>query len=578
MWLLNGDQAARLTALQRRRDLQRMGAALAEAFPEAAKRAGDRWPEFIEHGTARAVAYRLTHLLCVARFLAGWIACGSEFEARQPWAAAILTDDQRSEGAKVYQLCIRVLEHLRSSAQPGLGSGADFTLALKRLDETLAPAGTLASLLPRERIRLGAACDLDAAELRLVGTDWRQHYTAEGGAWRREAITLAGTSITLLHDAADEASPAWPAQVTLLSRPAGSGTPAQLRVRVKAEHRCDPLLHPWLQCLDPGALRSLRGDTAWDATLAVQARPRDEEAPLPHIGEEDSPQFSPLRVAACGLRASGVSIGQLSTLLAAYDATQHLSAWRREPMPAWELPAEAPPKVAAARCRRELDGQLADVSAWVRGFHELDAQLQAGVERLLVAWERESGVADGKLAVDAALLVGSAGIAWGWAETPAGIGAPPYMRLEGLLDLVACRLTLCFSGVLARAGSRTRFELTTDGSSTLAGPWKRGPDDAALFVVASALQRQIAQPFVLALQPLADAGLAMLLASGPLQGAIRGSVGLEQRPDGPGLRWFVRLAVEPVSAPVRIVDPLLGVQALMLPLLPAQPLVDWSLA
>ena len=77
---------------------------------------------------------------------------------------------------------------------------------------------------------------------------------------------------------------------------------------------------------------------------------------------------------------------------------------------------------------------------------------------------------------------------------------------------------------------------------------------------------------------LADAGLAMLSASGPLQGAIRGSVGLEQRPDGPGLRWFVRLAVEPVSAPVRIVDPLLGVQALMLPLLPAQPLVDWSLA
>jgi len=83
---------------------------------------------------------------------------------------------------------------------------------------------------------------------------------------------------------------------------------------------------------------------------------------------------------------------------------------------------------------------------------------------------------------------------------------------------------------------------------------------------------------VLTLQPLADAGLAMLAVSGPLQGSIRGSVGLEQRPEGPGLRWFVRLAVEPVSAPVRIVDPLLGVQALVLPLLPAQPLVDWSLA
>ncbi|MDQ2736643.1 MAG: hypothetical protein M3Y55_17005, partial [Pseudomonadota bacterium] len=329
--------------------------------------------------------------------------------------------------------------------------------------------------------------------------------------------------------------------------------------------------------LDPTAARSLRGETAGDATLAVHARPRDDGAPLPHIGEEDSPQFSPLRVATCGLRASGVSIGELSTLLAAYDATQHLIAWRREPMPAWQSPAEAPPPIGATRCRREFDGQLADTSSWVRGFHELDAQLQRGIERLLVAWERESGVSDGSLAVDAALLVGSAGIAWGWAETPAGIAAPPYMRLEGLLDLVACRLALRFSGVLARAGSRTRLELSTDGSATLAGPWKRGPEDAALFMVAGALQRQVAQTFVLALQPLADAGLAMLAVSGPLVGAIRGSVGLEQRPDGPGLRWFVRLAVEPVVAQVRIADPLLGVQAMPLPLLPAQPLVDWSL-
>ena len=578
MWLLSSEQAARLTALQRSRDLQRVSAALAEAFPQAAQRAGERWAEFIEHGAARAAAYRLSHLLCMARFLAGWIACGAEFEARQPWAAAILTDDERDEGAKVYQLCVRVLEHLRSTAQAGPAGAADFALALKSLDDRLAPAGTLASLLPRERIRLGAACDLDAAELRLVGTDWRQHYTAEGGAWRREAVALTGSGITVLHDKAAEAPRGWPSQITLLSRSAGSGTAARLRVRVKTEHRCDPQLHPWLQCVDPGAMCSLRGEAACDATLVVHAPPREESGPAPHIGEEDSPQFSPLRVATCGLRASGVSIGELSTLLAAYHATQHLIAWRREPLPAWELPAEAPPPIGVARCRREFDGQLADVAAWVRGFHELDAQLQRGAERLLVAWERESSVADGKLAVDAALLVGSAGIAWGWAETPAGIAAAPYMRLEGLFDLVACRLNLRFSGLLMRAGSRTRLELSTDGSTTLAGPWKRGPEDTALFTAAVALQRQVVQPFTLTLQSIADPGLAMLAASGPVRGAIRGSVGLEQRPDGPGLRWFVRLAVEAVAAPARIVDPLFGVQALVLPLLPAQPLVDWSLA
>ncbi|MDQ2764418.1 MAG: hypothetical protein M3Y22_13360, partial [Pseudomonadota bacterium] len=114
MWLLSTEQAARLVALQRRRDLRRVGEALAEAFPAAPKRLGERWGEFIEHGTARAAAYRLTHLLCVARFLASWIACGSDFESRQAGAAAILTDDRRSEGAKIYQLCVRVLEHLHT--------------------------------------------------------------------------------------------------------------------------------------------------------------------------------------------------------------------------------------------------------------------------------------------------------------------------------------------------------------------------------------------------------------------------------------------------------------------------------
>jgi hypothetical protein len=55
-------------------------------------------------------------------------------------------------------------------------------------------------------------------------------------------------------------------------------------------------------------------------------------------------------------------------------------------------------------------------------------------------------------------------------------------------------------------------------------------------------------------------------------------VGLEQRPDGPGLRWFVRLSVEPVVAQLRLLDPLLGVRLLRQLLLPAQTIVDWSLA
>jgi hypothetical protein len=579
MWSLSPEQAARLSALQRSRDLQRIGDTLAVAFAEPRSRLGERWNEFVEYGAVRAAAYGLTHMLCVARLLACWIACGAEFESRQPWAAAILTDDKRSQGAKAYQLCVRVLEHLRSVAQAGQPTPGDFVLALRQLDDRLADAGTLASLLPRERIRLGAACDIDAIELRLVDAAWRQHYTAQGGPWRREACTPQLASVTLVHDALADAAPRLPGHVALLSRPATGDTAARLRVRVKTEHRCDASLHPLVQWLEPSGPRSLRGDAAGDTTLAVYARTADGEGDMPpSMGAEDSPHYSLLTVASCGLRARGAPVGELSTTLAAYDATQHLIAWRRDPVAAWQLPADAPPAIAPARCRREADGRLQDSSAWLRGFHDLDAQLQQGVARLLTAWERESGVSDGKLSVDAALLVGSAGITWGWAEGPNGIAALPYMRLEGLLDLVACRLGLRFTGAFTRGGSRSLLTLSTDGSVALAGPWQRGPADGALFAVAAKLQRPVRQVFHFAVQPLADAGLAVLGSCGLLKGAISGAVGLEQRPDGPGLRWFVRLGIEPVLAQLRLVDPLFGVQMLQQPLLPAQALVDWSLA
>lgn len=578
MWLLSSEQVTRLAALQRSRDLQRIGASLATVFPEVRARFGERWTEFVDHGASRAAAYGLAHMLCVARFLASWVACGADFETRQSWVAAILTDSRRNQGAKAYQLCVRVLEQLRGAAQPGQPTAADFAQALHRIDDQLARAGTLASLLPREGIRLGAACDVDAVELRLVDPHWRQHYTAQGGPWRRESCAPQVASVTIVHDPLADAAPHLPEQITLLSRPTSGDVAARLRVRLKAEHRCDPLLHPLLQSLEPSGARSLRGDVAGDSTLSVFAAPATDIGNLPHIGEEDSPQFSELTVASCGLRARGVPVGELSTKLAAYDATQHLIAWRREPVPAWQLPAGSPPAIAAARCRREADGQLADSTAWLQGFHRLDTQLQEGVARLLTAWERESGVSDGKLAIDAALLVGSAGITWGWAEGPQGIAAPPHMRLEGLLDLVACRLALRFTGALAREGSRSFLELSTDGSTALTGAWQRGPEDAALFVVAGKLQVEVSQRFELAVHPLADTGLALLSACGPLSGAVSGAVGLEQRPDGPGLRWFVRLNVEPVVAQLRIHDPLLGVQIRQQPLLPAQALVDWSQA
>ncbi len=579
MWRLSQEQTQRLSTLQRQRDLQRLATVLASALPSARERLGARFDEFVAHGATRAAACGLTHMVCVTRYLASWAVCGADFDTRQPWAAAILTDDKRHEGAKAYQLCVRVQEQLHSTPQTGQPAAAEFAQAVRHIDQQLARAGKLASLLPREPIQLGAACDVDAVELRLVDQAWRQHYTAVGGPWRREACAPQAASVMLVQDALADTAPQLPTQITLLSRAAYGDAAARLRVRVKATHRCDGEWHPLLQCQGPTGARALRGDMAGDATFSVQAQAVAADAgTLAHIGEEDSAQFSVLTVASCGLRARGQPIAGISTLLAAYDATQHLIAWRREPGPGWLLPVETAPAAVPARCRREADGQLVDATAWPRGFQALDAQLQQGLARLCTAWERESGVSDGKLAVEAAVLVGSAGITWGWAEKPEGIGVPPYMRLEGLFDLIACRLALRFTGTLARAGSRSVLSLSTDTSVPLAGAWQRGPEDAALFSVAATLQASVRQSFVLTVQPLADTGLAVLGGHALLRGAISGAVGLEQRPDGPGLRWFVRLNVEPVVAQLRVIDPLLGVQLLQQPLLPAQALVEWSQA
>lgn len=579
MWLLNAEQTNRLTALQRGRDLARIGGALAAVFPEARGKLADRFDDFIAHGAQRAGACGLTHLLCISRYLACWVACGADFESRQPWAAAILTDRARTQGAKAYQLCVRVQEQLRSAPQPGQPAAADFAAALTALDQRLAAAGTLASLLPPDRITLGAACDLDAVDVRLVNSQWRQHYTALNGPWRREECAPAQASITLTHNAAAEGALALPEQITLLSRPPYSEHVAKLRVRVKAEHRCDNRVHPLVECIGPSGVRALRGEAAADATFSVSAEaPEYGDGLVPHIGEESSPELSQFHLASCGLRARGVPVGELNTLLAAYDAAQYLLAWRHEAPAAWTLPADTPPAPAEPKSRFECDGQALDTTKWQSGLRALDEQLQQGLARLFTGWERESGVSSGQLAVEAALLSGTAGITWGWAEGPMGIAQPPYMRMEALFDLVACRLGLRLSGQLARGGSRSLLTLSTEGQALLRTAWQRGHADTELFMAVRTLQVPIYQAFDLALQPVADAGLAVMSRRGPLRGAITGAAGLGQRPDGPGLRWFVRLAVEPVVAPLRLVDPLLGVQEIQQPLLPAMTLVDWSMA
>ena len=155
--------------------------------------------------------------------------------------------------------------------------------------------------------------------------------------------------------------------------------------------------------------------------------------------------------------------------------------------------------------------------------------------------------------------------------------APPYFRVAGWMDLVACQLNLRFSGQLQLEGSSSHLSLHCAASEPLRVGWERTAGDADLPALLSTAQVAFRQPFVLVVEPQAWAELGVADAAAPVTGGLVGSCGLRPRPDGAGLQWFAKLSIEPVHAVLHLHDPLLGERELLRPLLPAMELLDWSL-
>ncbi len=587
MWQLSTEQVAALTALQLRRDLQELGDTLALSFPAVRGRVGPRYGELIALGATRGQAHGLTHLLALARYLACWFMLGSEFETRaaHAWALTILGDARRDEGAKVFQLCRRCreeLDKLSRQATPAAAAEtpAGFDEALTRLDITLARRGKLASLLPRHRLRLGAACDIDAIDLRLHGAAPAQMYRAESGQWRRAPVPTEREGITLA--AAVETGAGWPPALHALS-PAGAAL--KLRVRTRCAHSCDALVHPRVVLGTLQGVQEWRGPHAADVLIELHA---DVPAPppgaelLPVIALEAAPRLSQLTLSSCGLRESGQALGntgRLDTQLAVWPDEQHFVAWRRQPDAelSWPQPDDAAPPLPASRAHIERDGQALDTTRWQQGLAELDSQLHRALSRLCTAWERESGVSQGRLMAQPRLMCGTAGVSWGWIESAQGLRAPPSLRVAGFFDLVACQLNLRLSGTLALHGSLSLLSLHCAAAEPMQTAFERLPADATLAALLPRAQARFSQPFVLAVQSMAHDGLAILDVAGPVSGALVGSCGLRVRPDRVGLQWFAQIDIEPVSVPLHVHEPLLGQQRQVRALLPAMNLVDWSL-
>ena len=594
---LDSEQAAALRAIKLQRDIALLSGTLAAAFPEVAARLGERYESLIALGVQRGATHGLDHAVCVARYLACWFMLGAAFETRPEcgWARDMLAAP-RPQGSKVFQLCRRTREELArlsgADAAATVASPAAFDLAVAALDAALVPRGALGSLLAPEPVQLGEACDLDAVDLRLVEpvAGRQQHlYRLEAGTrqWRRlpagnsrAALTLAAGSATT----ARQPAAALPPRLNFLSQSAERDH-ARLRVRTRTSHCCDPQVHPLVTLNDSQGLAHWRGVHAADVVLGLYAAPPGEPAddgPRPVMAHETSAQLSQLTIGSCGLRESGQPLGEQQTQIAVYPAEQHWMVWRREPAPPMEWPeaghTPAEPRPPQALYRIERDGLPLDASRWQAGLEDLDRQLAEGLGRLATAWERESGVARGRMQCEPAVMSGSAAVTWGWAETGGSLAEPPYYRLAGALELVACQLHLRLSGELLLHGSLSRLALDCAGRAELVLQFERQPAEADAAGALAAAQVAFRHPFVLSLDPVAPAeNVALLDATGPVAGALVGACGLRQRKAGAGLEWFCELAVEAVSVPLRISDPLLGELAFPKPLLPALKLLDWSL-
>jgi len=586
--LLNPDQVTGLRALQRDRDLALLGQQLAVAFPEAPARLGERYPTLIALAAQRGAAQGFTHLVALARYLACWASFGAEFEGKPgfEWAASLLAAKDRAEGSKAYQLCRGVRERLVAKPAPTGLSAAAFDAALDHLDTALQDAGDLGDLEnlgepvrggARRRLKLGAPCDLDVLDLRRADAASREQYGQADGQWRRMPVTAPVDALTLRPPGPDLVPR--PSRIAVLYPPAGSKGGARMRLRMRAAHTCD--LHPWARLNDSLGVRDWRGALANDVTWAVPTpAPVAPTVPAlqPTIAAEVTPDLQSLDVHSCGLRDSGAPMGDLHLVVAAYPGEQHLMSWKREPWPVlgWPDAGSAPP-LPTTQLRLERDGVAIDAAAWQAGFRALDEQLVQSLDRLASAWERTSGVTQGRLEAEPRLLCGTSAITWGWAERPQGLLAAPYLRIAGAMDLIACQLNLRFSGALSLGGSLSRLGLHCAAAEPVQTAWERQPDDADPLAALASAKAGFRQPFVLVVESAALDELAMLNAASLVTGALVGSCGLRLRPEGSGLQWFATLSIEQADVVMHLHDPLLGQQEMVHPLLPAMSLVDWSL-
>lgn len=558
---------------------QRLGAQLADHWPAMSERLGERYGAFIELAIEQAGKQGLSLAAGVARYVNLCFVWGPNFQNKPgyDWALNLLGAPDRNEWLTVHQLVQRSVKELQlltgALIKPELLAQTDAAL----LDSfgQLGPRGSLLRRDPDTPALACKACDLQKVDLRCLMEPPQQEYFLANEGWQRRVVRpTANIRVDADHVA--------PKIINVLAAQNGQSGHTQLQLRTLAHASCAEEVHPALGFSGPHGRWDWIGHETSSVTWPVATRdqPLPKAGPGSFIAEETSPELYRLDLDVCGLRDSGQVAGGLQSIVSAWPSAQWwIEVQRSKPAMRDLLPAPSPGAAGLTRCRVERDGVAQDSRPLQMQFDTgLDGAVDAGLQRLAAAWQQSAGLSMISCQARLGLLLGEMACTWGWQLGPGGLADPALMRLVAAFDMQACITELRLGGELTLLDSRSLIELRCSGQALLR---QQVQHDQTLPPLADALLPVRAAwefPFELSLEPLTTETGCLLQQVGPLTGGLIGEAGL--RPctkGGSGWEWFAGLRIEPVTAMLQLSDPLLGHRVLKLPLLPAMPLLDWSL-
>lgn len=539
-----------------------------------ASRLGDRRTALLQSIDEKSAQHGFANGLQGARFANLCLALGPGFETRadNEWALAILLNDKLDLWVKLHQLVVQAAANLRRRGADGDAQAQRLldndSVLLDRFDEPQRPPGGRPRRGLAHRLRR-SACDLEAAEVRLLDTAFRQEYRLQGGQWQRMAVQPP-TPVRV-----DAQHPA-PDRITVLTRAAGDAEPVRLQVRTVYHARCELGLHPAVTWQGGREPEHWKDEAARAPGWPVASFVGHE---LPGLLQETEPDICLLQVHSCGVRDEGVPLGGIALQVWAYVAQQCLVSQQRQALLGYALPdaKSNPPAVKPTRISFERDGDTCPAEAWQRGFDEdLRDALGKGLQDLLKAWQPL--VQEPTLQAEIGLFDGKAALTWGWREGPRGLASPPVQRVVADLDWQSsCELQL--GGLVEFAGAKARLRLRIEGQARLQTLIERLQTDVPLYTAMEAAQLKWRWPVQLEYDPVADDNGIVFREVGPCSGALTGSLGLRISPSrGGAWEWFATLALEPVATRVVVHDPLLGCSESHMALLGSVSLLDWSVA